>query len=125
MADGRILLTAKSSPGRELRIFPADGQGEPRRHLFPEAERLQVAGQPAPGKLNVAVFPGGEIWSLDLRTDQRRQLARGLVPFSRSVHIAGSGSSAPWLFRRGENLVQIDPVTGRERVLTGPEAEAR
>jgi hypothetical protein len=125
MPDGRILLTAKSSPGRELRIFPADGRGEPRRHLFPDAERLQVAGQPARNRLNVAVFPGGEIWSLDLRTDQRRQIGKGLVPFARSVQVAGPASAAPWLFQRGEQLVQIDPATGRERVLTGPAAEAR
>lgn len=124
LADGRIAVVTGSSP-RELRIFSR--AFVPERSFRFAGSGLQLGGQPAPHRLVVATSPRrlgvfsnrGKILILDLATGSMRQFGSGLVPVPYSQ--VGPESAGSTLFWRGDfrRLVQVDPETGRERVLAG------
>ncbi|HEX2643000.1 MAG TPA: hypothetical protein VHU81_08405 [Thermoanaerobaculia bacterium] len=125
LPDGRPAVPILYQGSVELWIHPADGSGRPERHVFPGSRGLIVGGQPSPGKLIVTTGPGLQTWLLDLQTDQRRKIGEGLVPLRTDFKVSTPEGAAAWLFRRGTRLIQIDPATGRERILTGSAREAR
>jgi hypothetical protein len=127
LADGRIALESGSRP-RELRIFSREGLAE--RSFRFAGSGLRLGGQPAPDRLVVTtsprrsgVFSGrSQTLILNLATGAMRRLGTGLI--SVAMPHFGPESAASTLFWRadGARLVQVDPATGRQRVVAGRRA---
>lgn len=124
LADGRPLLALPHPRGTELRVFQADGSGEPRRHLLEGVRGLLIGGQPGPASLVLATLDGRapSRWRsvlLDLETGGSQPLGEGLLPPLRWGDVPGPDSLASRLFLRDGTLVLLDLTTGREQILTG------
>jgi hypothetical protein len=83
-------------------------------------------GEPAAGKMIVALFEGpttrmGDVVLIDLDSGEVRKVARSLVPVYRfwQGRFPKPGSIATKLYEQAGRLVYFDPLTGERRVIAG------
>jgi len=125
LADDRIALVSGAT-SKELRIFSSAFVPE-RTFRFANATSLRLGGEPAPDRLVVATAPRGpetarwdlcRTWILDLAAGTVRRFASGMVPAAGPL--GGPENAASRLFlRQGTQLVEIEPESGRQRVIAG------
>lgn len=126
LGDDRILVSEGDGGRVVLRLLDLQGV-ELRRYSLP-AGRLRIGGRPAPGLLAVAIVPPGGRgnWDsrrsllLDLDRGTWRPLADGVVPVALNDLPPGSLGTRLF-FHHGGGLLEIDPATGRRRVILRPE----
>ena len=135
--SGHAFLTSRGP--LELMIGPMAGPFKARAELHKPDGRLSrvielgpalqamIGGEPAAGKLVVALFPGpitmpGDLLVVDLDTGNVRKVARGLVPMQGfwDARFPTPGSIATKLFEEGSGrLIYFNPLTGERRVIAG------
>jgi hypothetical protein len=126
--DGRIALVESQAMTR-LHVFSPDGVETSALTIAETRGPVRLAGEPAPGLLNVALWrasvPFGEDTLLvDLRADRVTRILQGLSPVLGSprrlsagaLARATPGSPATQLFQDGHGaLVEVDPLSGERR----------
>jgi hypothetical protein len=126
LGDDRLLSSERAEGRAILRLLDLKGT-ELRRFEIP-ADRLRIAGQPAPGLLLVSIVPPGRPndWDsrrallLDLDRGTWKPLVDGMVPVAWFNLPPGSLGTRLFFDNRG-GLVELDPATGRQRVILRPE----
>ena len=90
------------------------------------ASEVMGGGEPAAGKMIVALFAGpskrtGDVVLIDLDNGGLRKVARNLVPVYRFWNgtFPRPGSIATKLFMQQSRLLYFDPMTGERRVVAG------
>jgi len=121
LADGRIAVASPAAGSRDLTLLSPDGVVE-RRFPFPGVRSLRLGGEPLPGHLVIAVQGGDrqgpwESRLLDLATGESRPLGRRLPAAGPETGPASAGSRL--FFRGADQLVLLDPASGRERLVAG------
>jgi hypothetical protein len=124
--DGRPLITESAGSKVILRLLDLRG-AELRRFEIP-AEWTTIGGEPAPGLLVVCVVPRGRPGGresrqnllLDLERGTWKPLIHGTVPVAWSHVPVGSLGTRLFLDNEG-GLFELDPATGRRRVILHPE----
>lgn len=122
--DGdRVMVTERGGGKAVLRLLDTRGT-ELRRYEVP-ADRLRLGGRPAPGFLVLSILPPGSRrsdWAsrrcllLDLDRGTWRSLVAGMVPAAWTDLPPGSLGTRLFFQDRG-GLVEVDPATGRQRVI--------
>lgn len=128
--DGRIALVESQATTR-LRVFSSDGVETSALTLVDTRGPVRLAGEPAPGLLNVALRRDSGRFSLrgdtllvDVRAGRVTRMLQDLSPVlgpaplfpGGPVARPAPGSSATRLFLDGQGaLVEVDPVTGERR----------
>lgn len=126
LGDDRLLIVERAGGRAILRLLDLQGT-ELRRFEIP-ADRLRVAGRPAPGLLLVSSSPSGRPndWDsrrallLDLDRGTWKPLLDGMVPVAWFNLPPGSLGTRLFFDSRG-GLFEVDPATGRRRTILRPE----
>jgi hypothetical protein len=122
LSDGRFLVEERLPGSVVLHLLDRDGV-ELRRFPFPQAIRLLIGGEIAPGRLTLGTrslrssvaLKGWTALILDLDNGGTTSLGHGLAPVGRAL---GPESAGPRLFLAGERaLALLDPATGRLRIV--------
>jgi hypothetical protein len=121
LTDGRILVTEHAGGRTQLSLLSRDGM--PLRRFAFDADRLQLGGEVAAGRLALATARRGklrayEAWTaviLDLDSGRTALVGRGLLPVGRPG--LGPQSAGARLFSRRRDLLLLDPATGRLRTV--------
>jgi hypothetical protein len=124
--DDRLLISERANGRAILRLL--DLQGTELRRFEIAADRLRVAGQPAPGFLLVSIVPPGRLndWDsrrtllLDLDRGTWKPVVDGMVPVAWFNLPPGSLGTRLFFDSRG-GLFEVDPATGRRRTILRPE----
>jgi hypothetical protein len=119
LTDGRIVVTEHAGERTLLSLLSRDGK--PLRRFTFDADRLQLGGEVAAGRLALATARRAklrtfEAWTsfvLDLDTGRTALVGRGLLPVGRPG--LGPQSAGARLFSRRRDLLLFDPATGRLR----------
>lgn len=120
--DDRLLTTQRGGGKALLRLL--DLHGTVLRRFELPADRIRVGGRPAPGLLALSILPAGarNDWAsrrsllLDLDRGTLRLLGGGIVPVPWAHLPPASPGTRLFLQGRG-GLVDLDPETGRRRVI--------
>ncbi len=122
LRDGRLVIWSRRD--RDATVLLLDHRGVEVRRFMMKAERLGVAAQPAPGRLVLAYAPPKRDGKeralrsavLDLDRGSLKILGEGLVAVGSPGLTPGSpGTRLFW--QDGGGLVEVDPTTGRRRVI--------
>lgn len=116
--DGERLVFERRSEGRiELWVVDADG-GEPWL-LTGDADRNYMPAWSADGRrvVHVSTQSGGSsLWDIDIESGARRRLTSG--PWDWLPSVARDGRVAYNQFGHQQDLVLLDPVSGKQQALT-------
>lgn len=124
LADGRIVVTRTGSGRSELELF--DRSGTPIRTIaLPATSSIRIAGEPEAGQ--VLLQPEmDEAWVVDLDAGTwQRIVTRGTLTGAglwnqrsdASTPLAPGSIATRLVMRSDGSLVEVDPATGRERVI--------
>jgi hypothetical protein len=122
LTDGRILVTEHAGGRTRLSLLSRDGA--PLRRFAFDADRLQLGGEVAAGRLALATarrskLVTSEAWTsfvLDLDSGRTVAVGRGILPVGRPG--LGPRSAGARLFSRGRrDLLLLDPETGGLRTV--------
>lgn len=129
LPDGRVVIARRSSPARggrgRIELSVLDDRGTELKRFALPGHRFRLGGLPAPGLLAVVTTrdPSEKTWRsalLDLRSGALRPIGEGLFPQGWPSLPIGSIGTRLFVQKNG-GLVQIDPATGRRRVILHPE----
>jgi WD40 repeat protein len=119
LSDGRPIVSESAGGNGRVHLFSKDGQEE-RVFDVGRAGLVRLGGEPADGRITLAIGPAPEIWSasdaflLDLNSGALRKLGSHLSPIAAHMRWRlpqpEPGSEATRLFSRADgSVVRLDP----------------
>jgi len=123
LSDGRPILSEAANGIGRVHLFSKEGRPE-RVFEVGRAGQVRLGGQPAKGRITLAIGPNPEVWGasdaylLNLESGALEKLGNHLFPVASGmrwrVPQPDPGSEVTRLFSREDGaLVRLDPATGR------------
>lgn len=127
LSDGRPIVSESAGGNGRVHLFSKEGQEERVFDVGP-AGLVRLGGEPAAGRITLAIGPAPEIWGasdaflLDVNSGALRKLGSHLSPIAAHMRWRlpqpEPGSEATRLFSRNDgSIVRLDPRTGSLKTL--------